>query len=375
MTCNVIIFEEAAFIDPDVVNTVAVPLMGVTGTVTLAISTPGDDEDNYYSGFMELPSEEDPNEKMFKIVRIGLACEKCMLKGEASSCTHKAHLLPPWKSSSRQKKIAIIQKQFKSTFERETLGLMATSQDTIFSEKIIRRFNEAPTFMWTVSTPFIFVGIDPSGGGSKSNYSIASVTRMGAYVQICGMDHSDTMEVQEVNKLIYGHLANLRKIPQFRQAMILVYIEANMSWIEADRVKHVCLQPELQPLHVISHDKEGRTGVLTTAQNKEAYVFTALDLMRTDRLSYVADHQFTTQAESQADIKEALTIQLRGFKRKREESKRPEFTPARVAMSGKSAHCKDDILMALMFVLYFPSLTLSNRELMAGFKQLGHVPL
>ena len=88
VTCQVLIFEEAAFIDPQVINQVAVPLMGVRDTVTLAISTPdSSDPDNYYNAFLELPSETDPNEKMFRTITLGLACDKCLREGKVCLCS------------------------------------------------------------------------------------------------------------------------------------------------------------------------------------------------------------------------------------------------------------------------------------------------
>ncbi len=44
-----IIMEEAAFINRALFFSVIVPLMGVNGTAVIAISTPNEHDDNYYT--------------------------------------------------------------------------------------------------------------------------------------------------------------------------------------------------------------------------------------------------------------------------------------------------------------------------------------
>lgn len=117
--------EEAAFIEPALFNEVIVPLLGVEGTAVLAITTPEQDLDNYFTILMDLKDPEtgpvcvlcgmedvlmtedqhDSDEDLFKTIRLGLACEACVAAGKGAECTHMAHLAPPWKSASRQSKM------------------------------------------------------------------------------------------------------------------------------------------------------------------------------------------------------------------------------------------------------------------------------
>ena len=94
VTANVIIMEEAAFIEPALFNEVIVPLLGVEGTAVLAITTPEQDLDNYFTILMDLKDPE-TDEDLFKTIRLGLACEACVAAGKGAECTHMAHLAPP----------------------------------------------------------------------------------------------------------------------------------------------------------------------------------------------------------------------------------------------------------------------------------------
>lgn len=100
---DVIILEEAAFIDPAMFNTVCVPLMGVGKTALLAISTP-DDEFSYYSQLFEMKKPD--GRSLFYTISIGLACNACLEAG--LQCGHLFHKLPAWKPMERQALVASI---------------------------------------------------------------------------------------------------------------------------------------------------------------------------------------------------------------------------------------------------------------------------
>lgn len=380
VTCDIIIFEEAAFIDVQVINQVAVPLMTVRNAVTLAISTPCGDEGNYYNAFLDLPSEDDPNEKMFRIVKLGLACDSCMLSGKTSSCTHKAYMMPPWKSAARQLKTKIIMGEaFKDLYAQENLGIIANNTYYYFKEPMIKAMqnNSRASHAWRDAPTIVHIGIDPSGGGSKSNYAMASVVRMDGYTHIVGLDHTPAYDAESVETMIARHLLQLRKTTIYSAALFVVYIEANMSWIEVDRVRRIVEDPLFQPVYVVSMDgdKKGRPGVTTTAVTKEAYVETLQSLMLTKHITYA--NPFVTQLapdESPEHIKLVLHQQMRNFRRCEKPAREPQFNDARVSMSGKSASVKDDLLMALMFVLYFPTVLLRNNRYVSYCRDHGCKP-
>lgn len=73
----------------------------VDRTSMLAISTPSPEGNlNFYTTMMD---SKDPNtgKPLFKVLKVGLACDACQAAGIASECTHMESFRPPWKSASK----------------------------------------------------------------------------------------------------------------------------------------------------------------------------------------------------------------------------------------------------------------------------------
>ena len=95
--------EEASRLDTAVFYEVVVPLLGVSNTAVLGISTPLG-EDNYYSQITMLKDES--KRPLFKSLSIQLICDACRENDkDALSCVHRLDLLPQWKSQGRQEKV------------------------------------------------------------------------------------------------------------------------------------------------------------------------------------------------------------------------------------------------------------------------------
>jgi hypothetical protein len=172
-TADVIILEEAAFVDVRLWQTVIVPLLGVDNTALLAISTPND-EDNYYSEL--LYKTDDQGNLLFKVVKIGLSCDECKDKGEAAKCKHKLGELPSWKSKHGQALQAKLLPP--DIYTRESMALVSSSKNYAFNKIDIDAMFANNNYSFKNSVGVIFVSIDPNGGSqTKSSMSIISTTR------------------------------------------------------------------------------------------------------------------------------------------------------------------------------------------------------
>lgn len=79
------------------------PLLGVSNTAVLGISTPLGD-DNYYSQLTQIKDEN--NKDLFRSLSIELICPACKAKdADAVECVHRLDQLPAWKSEARQEKV------------------------------------------------------------------------------------------------------------------------------------------------------------------------------------------------------------------------------------------------------------------------------
>jgi len=78
---------------PSLFFEVVLPLLEVDKTSMLAISTPSPEGNmNFYTTMMD---SKDPNtgKPMFKVLKVGLACDACQAAGIASECTHSKYCI------------------------------------------------------------------------------------------------------------------------------------------------------------------------------------------------------------------------------------------------------------------------------------------
>lgn len=188
-TADVVILEEAAFVDEELFNVVIVPLLGVNHTAILGISTPSD-ETNYYS---ELIGTLDENgDPLFKVLAVGLICQAC--KDDMNpNCTHRIYRMPAWKSVERQEKVMSLLKDQSETAMREAQGVIVSSKKFVFNKVWVDRLKRAPFCALPPVVNVVYIGVDPSGGGTASDYTIASVVFAGnkkvVSVGVCSHSH------------------------------------------------------------------------------------------------------------------------------------------------------------------------------------------
>lgn len=176
---NVVLLEEASHVDQEMFIKVIVPLLGVVGTVILAIATP-DDEFNYYSILLTATLD---NKPLFLTIRIEQSCKDCTAK-RILNCKHRTHLLPKWKSGARQELVEAIMASDPETFARENLGMIVGSHSFVYSKAKLELLRTSPRYSFPVTKlpSVIYIGIDPSGGG-ESHFAISAGTfHQGNYV-------------------------------------------------------------------------------------------------------------------------------------------------------------------------------------------------
>jgi hypothetical protein len=139
--------------------------------VILGISSP-QNEDNYYSALTNLKDEND--EYIFKNVNVKMACDACMRANKAIDCIHKQDVLPPWKDAAKQEILKKIMQTNPDLYLQESIGLVTTGKIYYISNSMIIDFLKNETWSDTFEVPEVYVAVDPSGGGSGSNFAICS---------------------------------------------------------------------------------------------------------------------------------------------------------------------------------------------------------
>ena len=96
---DVIILEEAAYVDQGFFYETVAPLLLVGVTSLICISTLTSDI-NFYTRLFKI---KDPITMLpvFAQLQVSLACTACRDVGLAAQCKHMLHLVPQWQSSAR----------------------------------------------------------------------------------------------------------------------------------------------------------------------------------------------------------------------------------------------------------------------------------
>jgi hypothetical protein len=102
---DIVILEEAAYVDPGFFYETVAPLMIVGTTTLIGISTLTS-EINFYTRLIRL-KDKATGLPLFTVMQIELACAKCKEDGKAADCVHLLHLVPRWQSSERHRKLKV----------------------------------------------------------------------------------------------------------------------------------------------------------------------------------------------------------------------------------------------------------------------------
>ena len=153
--------------------------------------------------------------------------------------------------------------------------------------------------------------------------------------------------------MLSDHYGGLRRNARYRDAIIMVYIEANMSFVDAKRVRNLLMGQEFGPpggIEVAAFDskKEQRFGVWTDNPHKEAY---AIELQQqVPHMRFAVEGDFISGDARQC--RKDLCDQLKVFRKEIFETS--ATSPCyKACYTGKSAGRKDDFVMALGIALYY----------------------
>jgi len=170
---DIVILEEAAFVDSKCFNVVVAPTLKVEYATLIGIST-AQDGFNYYSMLLDMVNPH-TDEPLFRIVKVGLACDVCTEKGEPEKCEHRTSRLPPWQTVTRHRMLQQIMGDDSAAFGREAMGLMVSSDFFVFKPYIADMVKRPPV-EFTRRPGLVTFAVDPAGGGTQSDFALVITT-------------------------------------------------------------------------------------------------------------------------------------------------------------------------------------------------------
>jgi hypothetical protein len=157
--------------------------------------------------------------------------------------------------------------------------------------------------------------------------------------------------------MVEKHLSDLRADPRYMYAVIYVYIEANLSWVTANDMARLCMQPRFYPVIVQSFDtsKDMRYGVWTGPAEKEMYTNEMKRALSDGAIAY-ADDFISSDREVKSEVRSQLEVYRRSVKFTEGSEK------ASVTYTGKSSGRKDDLAIVLQMLLYWSRVVRCSSE-------------
>jgi len=320
---------------------VCLPLIGVAHTAMLAISTV-EDEYNYYSELLAM--------NLFKAIQIGHQCAACTAAGIVCTCPIKN--APHWKPMANQKKIERIYGANVELMQRETRGVVASGRRYMY-QVYLKTFLMRELHEFSYPCQYMLMAIDPSGGGTSSDYAVSMITSDNCRTPIVGLEASPSPKHNEIMKMLENFILRTRSMRVYRDALIFIAIEANMSFITADMLAGFFQNPRFGRIEVLSLDpkKHQRPGVWTGENEKERYAESMERALANGTLCYARE-----QAGDPAKwplVKQEFQSQLGSFRREVDPAKDPMFGRNKITFTGKAGNGKkDDLVLATQIALY-----------------------
>lgn len=330
-------------------------------------------------------------QKQFLTYTHTAACEKCLAKGQEETCKHKASELPPWHSPEKMSfvKEIMVDLDERDLMLQETLNRLPDDTLEAFPAVLVNRsFNGKNTSVELAhlreNPKIIFVMIDPAGGSDASQLAMVTgfIDVNGQYV-ITGLESIPARKSDDFMPYILKHLVSIRRIDQFKYAMIVVFVENNSALACNDITSMIqkAKDPELQYnmkfidkssydiSHVTMFQKRKtsnsdykRNGLRTGADTKKAMMLKTLETLQLHRVCFLKELVvvYNVDPEEPKSLPEArerslklLKAQMLAWsviKKPKANNKHPDFDKVEWTLGGKHAGAPDDL--AAMFQLF-----------------------
>ena len=344
---QVLYLEEAAYLDLSVFYEIVVPLLEMETTALIAISTPSDSL-NFYSEMFELKDAQ--GDPFFRTINVNLVCDACRAAGKGSSCTHNQDLIPPWKSAAKLDMVRALYADQQDLMQRESMGAITDSAKSLFKSEDVM-----DVMRTTVDLPlepdFVFIGVDPNGGGS-SMMAIVSVVLHEEAVYVVGIDTAPTKQHEHIEQLLLQHVRSLRGNRQLRNSHFIFLPENNLG----QEAEHMRFMVRNEHRLFTVHEKQ-KAGVCTTHDRKEMMVAALLCNFNSKTL-HISSQCICANPRMDANTrlgqtKETMKKQLIQFRKMVIPGSQP-YKVSKFVFTGKAkTGMNDDLVMTLMIAVWW----------------------
>lgn len=346
--------DEAAFIPEAMLQALFAPMLKVSGTTMVIIST----LNGAKSWFTKLFDRTDEDaENMFLRIKIELTCDGCKKKiksgEEGVECHHMDHLNPPWLRSTNADRVKIFTMGNERMYQQDVMGVVWENRDRCFDEQWLD--NLQARALWDASDlerlPHVFTFIDPAGGGDSQTAFVSIVrtpeeecTEEDSHsdVTIVGLADTDAVSLEDIMRQLKAYIKNLKQTDELSHLQHYIAVENNYGGGPYAGLFVKTVQ-SLLPEAIEFTTNTNKSGCVTTYERKrQAVMDTAMDLYRGS--IHFAECLVTLDGTvgGQERIKEKFMKQMSNMHKKKTASNRITF-------AGKTKEGgQDDMAIAFM---------------------------
>jgi hypothetical protein len=158
----VIIIDEAAYVNPELFFKVILPILQMRNTALFALSSP-EGSQNYFSKLLTLKVDGKP---FFHVCDCQMICEDCRkLEIDKQILCRHVKQTAHWLSSKKTERLNLLLAADPTTSIKELFGIIADDFVPCFQKELINNMFNLPPIVPTYSPEYIFITVDPSGGG------------------------------------------------------------------------------------------------------------------------------------------------------------------------------------------------------------------
>ena len=334
--------EEAAFIKKKAFFSIIAPLLNLTTTVWLSISTPPTDRNSHFDRMMKMAK--------IKVLEVSKVCATCKRNGIKEKCKHVIDFTPPWQSDDRRKELQdLFGKENEEQFARENEGMNNDPNDDLFpKERIAEMFSRPPVPLPNHKVSHVFVAVDPCVGSNDENargsdYAVVSIIEPG--VQIVGMECMWEQQEGDIHEKIIKHCDELAKL--FPSAILVVAFE-NQTGREHTIVLNLLQQKFGRRIIAMREPEMLKAGLPTTNVLKHDMQGLTRKYLSKSQICFT--EKMVTQTPDPAKMLDDFQRQLRAFRRVIKPPK-DDFGKVSITYSGKAGNCRDDMAICLQLAI------------------------
>jgi hypothetical protein len=343
ITADVFILEEASRIPEQILHEVIAPMMKVSNSSLVALST-HIGKDNYFTKLFE----NDTNDLLLK-VKIELLCQKCRDDAvDPSLCRHLDHLNPHWLSGSDVNKVKLLMGSNDKMFAQEVMGAMWDDNNLVFENSWLQYFKKKqPRYQLTYDPDLFIVSmVDPAGGGCSFTAIVSIVVTPNKEIIIVGLSEQNVTTEIAIGDMMTQYFRTFTQNKLLANIRHVICVENNYGGgLVADVI--VKKAQSVVPSILEYRSTTEKPGVVTTNQTKSSAVM-GLTWAIYDHKLYLNETIASIHPAQTLAFIEELHIQLARLKKYHTSSGKWSYSG-----KTKTTTHRDDICIALLLSYYY----------------------